>query len=164
MIYITSRTNAGRLILSKSFGPKITHIVSFGTTEYEERAPAGFFKHPAHKIRFLFHDIDGDAFEIYTPPSRDDIEKLIEFYNAYILSHENPEVLIHCLAGVSRSSAAALILMRILWKEKTIQELYTNLKEIKSNVSPNKRMIMFADEILSLEGKFIQGLEEIRGY
>ena len=157
-IYVTDRRRAGKMLMSTNTGPLITHLVSFGTWEREQRPPAGFYHHTCRKIRFQFDDIARDAdFGPYTPPMKEDIQNLINFYNEEVFTHEDPVVLIHCFAGVSRSTAAALILLYMHIGDAT--EAFDELMAIRPIASPNKRMVRFADEILEKDGEFFREVE-----
>lgn len=154
-IYITDRRRAGKALLSTNTGSQITHIVSFGAPERDQRPPAGFHYHPAQKIRFCFHDIERDGdFQGLIPPGKEHIEKLIEFYRGSVFDHNNPVVLIHCYAGVSRSTAAGLILLYMSMGDAT--EAFDKLMEIRPVADPNMKMIRFADEVLEKNGEFFQ--------
>ncbi|MEI6389721.1 MAG: hypothetical protein WCT12_01330, partial [Verrucomicrobiota bacterium] len=81
---------------------KITHIVSIGANADWQRIPIGFNIHPATKLRLEFFDISCEKRNDMNGPSRQDIEKLIDFYQT-ALQIENSNFLIHCFAGQSRS-------------------------------------------------------------
>lgn len=157
-IHVTDRRRAGKMLMSTATSDLITHLVSFGTWGREQRPPAGFYHHPCKKIRFQFDDIARDSdFGVFTPPMKEDIEKLIAFYNEEVFTHEDPVVLIHCFAGQSRSTTAALILLFMKMGDAT--EAFYELKRIRPIASPNKRMIRFADEILEKSGEFFREAE-----
>ncbi|MCP4248765.1 MAG: protein tyrosine phosphatase, partial [bacterium] len=58
-------------------------------------------------LRLTFDDINSPL-PGHVPPSPDDLERLIAFGRSW---NGNGTVISHCFAGVSRSSAAALILL-----------------------------------------------------
>jgi hypothetical protein len=73
--------------------------------------------------------------------------------------HAKPgsHVLVHCHAGVSRSTAAAAILM---CQHAPGQEeaAFLKLLELRKHGWPNTRMVEFADVLLKRDGALLQGL------
>lgn len=65
------------------------------------------------------------------------------------------KILVHCHAGISRSSAMAWTL-KVMFGETDYREAFNSLKENRTYIWPNTQVIAFADEILGLEGKFSQ--------
>ena len=81
----------------------VRHVVTLLAPDTPHEPPNGVA--PDRHLKLYFHDIvqhlDG-----HTPPSAADAEKLIGFFNSW--NREAP-MLIHCWAGISRSTAAAFI-------------------------------------------------------
>jgi predicted protein tyrosine phosphatase len=70
-------------------------------------------------------------------------------------------VLVHCHAGVSRSTAAAAILM---CQHAPGQEeaAFLKLLELRKHGWPNTRMVQFADTLLKRDGAMLRGLVAYR--
>ena len=87
-------------------------------------------------------------------PSQHHIAALIGFLREW--SVEQP-LLIHCYAGISRSTAAALIALAM----KTGNELdaATALRRAAPHAQPNRLIVSLADRILGLEGRLVAGRE-----
>jgi len=145
-IIIVGRGAAGNILKDIEQHSDITHVVSIGANEKIQKKPNGFDAHPAKKLRLEFFDINCERRKDMNGPSVKDMERLIDFYNE-ALKVENPCFLIHCWAGISRSTAAGLILliMHHKDKEKAIKELFL----LRPNASPNTRMVRLACEILA---------------
>ena len=85
----------------------------------------------------------------YIEPQEFDIEKALLFADQV----GNGSLLIHCHAGISRSSAIALaIIAKTLGAGKEMEAL-KGLKKINSYARPNKLMVWMTDEILKREMK-----------
>ena len=71
---------------------------------------------------------------------------------------EDGSLLIHCHAGISRSSAIALaVIARRLGSRK--EEVAVNtLEHINPNCRPNKSIVEMTDEFLERDGNFIKRL------
>ena len=108
-------------------------------------------------IRINFHDIASDEVqyaEPYVVPSADHVRQVIEFARAW---DGRGRVLVHCMAGVSRSSAAGLILLatRHPGRERAIARL---MRERGPWMNPNPLMIRLADDTLHRDGALVDAL------
>ncbi len=70
-------------------------------------------------------------------------------------------LLIHCWAGISRSTAAAFIALCALNKEGTEHELAWALRRASPTAFPNRLLVALADEILARNGRMITAVEDI---
>jgi len=72
---------------------------------------------------------------------------------------QDARVLVHCQAGVSRSSASALA----LWVQThgTLQGARDWIDEIRPQACPNMLLAEFFDELLNLQGNFIALCDDI---
>ncbi len=66
-------------------------------------------------------------------------------------------VLVHCHAGISRSTAAAAILMTPV-RAGNEEEAFLKLLDLRKHGWPNTRMIEFADTLLKRDGAMLRGL------
>lgn len=155
---IVCRTKAGKRLMSTNTGPTFTALVSIG--DPVQRYPAGFNK-VGKRIRLEFDDVVHtdrrrefySGPEIYSPPTRDDVDRLIRF--ARTLEGKSGKVLVHCYAGVSRSTAAGFIL-HCVWLGPGNEEEAMNLTckaAVNKGIDPNVLMIKFADELLDRGGR-----------
>jgi predicted protein tyrosine phosphatase len=125
------------------------------------------------KLLFKFHDICFEPqSEIdksrYIPPTRKDVLDIINFGKENF--NTNSVLLCHCMAGISRSSAAALISIIPLYGVneaiETIKRLELSNYEFlqKKCFYPNNLMIRHADQILSLDGRLESLVEKTFEY
>jgi len=144
-LIIASRGVAGNLLNNSEKYPGITHIVSIGADEPIQKLPVGYDSHPAeHKLRLEFFDISEEKRKGMNGPVKSDLVKLIRFY-IESASHPDPLFLIHCFAGISRSTAAGLILLTMFYKDasRARKELF----KLVPNAIPNSRMVKLANEV-----------------
>jgi len=109
-------------------------------------------------IRINFHDIASDEVEYaepYVVPNAGHVRRIIEFARAW---DGRGRVLVHCMAGVSRSSAAGLILLatRHPGHERAIARL---MRERGPWLNPNPLLVRLADNHLGREGSLIAALD-----
>lgn len=101
------------------------------------------------------HDVTSDesaCLPPYVVPERVHIERIIDLARTWGDQHP---VLIHCMAGVSRSAAAGLIYLATLnpGRERVIA------REMRARapwVHPNALMVRHGDDLLGLEGRLVE--------
>ena len=136
----------------------VSHVLSIIDT-YEPRPAAldDFFEIDHELIRFDDVVAEYPGYEACTPAH---IVKVLEFGERV---HANPQghVLVHCHAGISRSTAAAAILMA---QHAPGQEeaAFLKLLGMRKHGWPNTRMVEFADQILKRDGAMLRGLVAYR--
>ena len=64
-------------------------------------------------------------------------------------------LLIHCHAGISRSTAATLMILAQAHPDEGEDELADRLLQTRPQAWPNSRMITFADELLDRSGRLM---------
>ena len=119
----------------------------------EEQPPTPLQIASSYHLRLLIDDVDEPAAGA-NAPARSHIEALISFLRS---SPPRSSILIHCLAGVSRSPAAALIAMALdaPGRERDVAQL---LRAAAPFADPNRLMIELADEILERRGSLVAAL------
>jgi predicted protein tyrosine phosphatase len=86
------------------------------------------------------------------------VERLIAFVRAW--PRERP-LIIHCYAGISRSTAAAYIAACALKPERDEAELARELRAASPSATPNPRFVALADRILGREGRMVAAITAI---
>jgi predicted protein tyrosine phosphatase len=110
-----------------------------------------------HQI-FLFHDQERqDA----TGHFAQTLRPVLELVAAHLASRE-PRLLIHCHAGVSRSTALAYGAISMLLGPGLENEAFENLLEITRKPWPNRRVVECMDEILGRDGALLAPLDAMR--
>jgi predicted protein tyrosine phosphatase len=107
-------------------------------------------------VRLAFHDIV-EPVPGLTPPDRDLMQAVLDFGR----QHESQRsLLIHCWAGISRSSAAAFVIAcdRNPGFERDIAN---ELRRRAPFVTPNRLMVRLADELLARDGRMVEAIDNI---
>ena len=107
-----------------------------------------------------FHDIEQPE-QGKTEPSREHIEKLIEFAAGRSRAGAK-RFLIHCGAGVRRSPAAAFIVSILVRQDDPVRAAHV-LFEAAPFADPNMLMIKHADTLGGYSGEAIRAVEAARG-
>jgi predicted protein tyrosine phosphatase len=108
-------------------------------------------------LKLMFHDIVV-AREGLEPPQALHVERLLAFVEAW--PREAP-LLIHCYAGISRSTAAAYISWCALRPDLDEQQLAQRLRTASPSATPNALMVSFADKLLKRDGAMVRAISAI---
>jgi predicted protein tyrosine phosphatase len=140
--------------LSQHCSVGVSHVLSI-IDSHEPRPPAldDFFEIDHALIRFDDVVAEYPGFEACTPGH---IAQVLEF-GERVYATAGSHVLVHCHAGVSRSTAAAAILM--CQHAPGLEEAaFLKLLELRKHGWPNTRMVEFADTLLKRDGAMLRGL------
>ncbi len=132
-----------------------SHLVTLLAPEHMIDTPAGFLSD--RHLRLALNDV-ADEWQSDAPPGPHHIEKLIAFGRDW--NAELP-ILVHCWAGVSRSTAAAYILLCDRLGSGSEARIAAALRTRAPHASPNPLMIRLADTILKRDGRMVQAVQSI---
>lgn len=143
----------------------VTHVLSLLDPTLPELTSFGTYG--AHRRTVLrFHDvIDPDPG--MTMPTADHVRQILEFGSELAAEAEQKadrHLLVHCHAGVSRSTAAMLSLMAQVNPDEPEDQLFARLRAIRPQAWPNSLMIGFADDMLGREGRLVAALRRHYGH
>lgn len=104
---------------------------------------------PDRHLKLGFHDIVDPA-EDMIRPAAEHVERLLEFGAGW---RAEAPMLVHCWAGVSRSTAAAFILACAHHPAVREAEIAQALRRASPTAFPNPRMVALADAQLGRQGR-----------
>lgn len=90
---------------------------------------------------------EGITISGYTIPQPHHVEEFLKFSSRFT---EDEKIFIHCHAGISRSTAAAILVL--CQHGFTPENSITKIESIRPILWPNDRIIRFGDQILGLDG------------
>ena len=99
-----------------------------------------------------------DPLDGHILPAIEHVERLLAFVRAW--ERESPLV-VHCWAGISRSTAAAFIAACALRPERREDDIARALRQASPIATPNRRLVAVADEILGRHGRMMDAIERI---
>jgi predicted protein tyrosine phosphatase len=155
VIEICSREEAGEILSSATRRDGVVLLVSIG--EAHDPTPAGY-ANVHERMRFLFADTTAEE----SGPTVDDVRRLIGAAQS-LASQTAGRVIIHCQAGISRSTAAAVIFYAVLLGHGSEEEAMARVLAAREYANPNRRMIALADALLEREGRLIAAVERALG-
>lgn len=109
---------------------------------------------PDGHLKLHMHDIT-EPMDGFIVPERAHLESLIEFSHRW---QQAGPLVIHCFAGVSRSTAAALIVL-CSYNQGRERDAARILRERAPHAFPNRRMIDLADDLLTCGGRLREAVE-----
>ena len=108
-------------------------------------------------LKLSFNDISMPM-DGYVAPGEADVRTLVEFIKGW---ERDAPLLIHCWAGVSRSTAAAFIALCILKPDVDELTLARELRAASPPATPNKLMVVHADLLLGRGGRMADAVASI---
>jgi predicted protein tyrosine phosphatase len=132
-----------------------SHLVTCLQDEVVVETPA--IIKPDNHVRLRIHDI-AEPIEGYIAPSADHVAQLLGFAAAW--DRQGPMV-IHCWAGISRSTAAAFIALCALNPKAPEETIARLLREASPTAYPNRLMIRLGDAALGRAGRMVEAVETI---
>ncbi|HEX2215252.1 MAG TPA: protein-tyrosine-phosphatase [Xanthobacteraceae bacterium] len=139
----------------------VTHILSILDPGHPE--PEAFLAYSQHHRAVLrFHDAIAPAPNIMLP-EREHVKAILDFGQSLAQSAGTTggHLLVHCHAGISRSTAAMATLMAQVAPDRDEEAVFDHLINIRPKAWPNSRMIAFADELLARNGRFAAPLGKL---
>lgn len=110
-----------------------------------------------HHLRLAINDIETPHRDLVHPELHH-IERLVTFAQKWAKSGP---LVVHCLAGISRSSASAFIVACALNQNVKETEIAQTLRKASASARPNRLMIRLADELLARKGRMIDAIEQL---
>ena len=133
------------------------HVVTLVRDEDLVRRPNGIAPddHLLLKMDDIAEDIDG-----YIAPSEEHVEALVSFLDRWDLAQP---MVVHCFAGISRSTAAAYVAACALAPHRDEEEIALRLRAASPTASPNIRLVAMGDAFLGRQGRMLKAIGRI-GY
>jgi predicted protein tyrosine phosphatase len=131
------------------------HVISLIGREDRVLRPAAIA--PENHLRLELHDISAPLAG-YILPDRHHVLELIDFVLRW--QRERPLV-VHCYAGISRSTAAAFVSLCALNPQSEESVIAAALRRASPTATPNVRIVALADALLRREGRMIEAAAAI---
>ena len=145
-------TICGILELSEHTNAGVTHVLSLlGPSAPDPPELAAFG--PPRRMILRFHDLIEPKLD-QIDPSREDVERLLEFGREVGKTPE-AHLLVHCRAGVSRSTAAAALILMQANPEWPASVALDAVAAIRPRAWPNLLILELGDAILGRNGEIV---------
>ncbi len=144
----------------------VTHVLSILDPGWPEPEPLRDFE-LSRRLKLNFHDVI-EAEPGWIAPERFDVELLLAFGRSLgeIADEAGAEpaathLLVHCHAGVSRSTAAAILLLAQHEPARSAQNVVGQVIRARPRAWPNLRMIEMGDELLGRDGEIVASVRAL---
>ena len=108
-------------------------------------------------LQIGIHDINQDIGD-WRAPGEADVQRLIQFVEAW--DRAQP-ILIHCWAGISRSTASAFITACVHNPKANEEEIAQAIRDASETAFPNRRLVSHADALLGRNGRMSKAIAGI---
>jgi predicted protein tyrosine phosphatase len=143
---------------------RVTHVLSVLDPDHPEIDAFGTYGEH-HRVTLRFHDIiDPAPGQIHPEPEH--VAQILRFGEGLregagerVAGH----LLVHCHMGISRSTAAMLMLMAQNDPDASADDLFERLRTVRPQAWPNSVMIGFADAQLGRGGRLTEALRRHYG-
>ncbi|HJU16709.1 MAG TPA: protein-tyrosine-phosphatase [Stellaceae bacterium] len=133
----------------------VTHVLSILDPDRPE--PEAFRLYEPHRrLELRFHDIIDPA-PGWVLPQREDVERLLVFGRdlAGLSTTAGAHLLVHCHAGISRSTAAAALLAVQARPGRPAAEAFSAIVAVRPRAWPNLRILELGDALLRRDGEIV---------
>lgn len=131
---------------------RMVSLISVGT---EIHRPASISE--ANHLVLSFNDVTAPAPGLVCA-SNQDMDRYLAFIRAW---PQKAPLLVHCWAGVSRSTAGAFIAAALLNGQQSEQALAALLRSRSPSATPNRLLISLADQALDRQGRMTTAIHAI---
>ncbi len=150
-IEVVSRLEAGEILCTPDRCAEITYLVSIG--DADDPLPEGY-ENAERKLRLLIADVVTEE-----GATEEDVRRIIQL--AEQLRAESGTLLIHCEAGVSRSTATALIMYACWLGPGREDDAMQRVMAQRPFAIPNRRMVVLADSFLAFDGRLVRARDRL---
>jgi predicted protein tyrosine phosphatase len=149
-IEVASRYEAGDILSAPEGCADVTYLLSIG--DVQDDLPLGYHN-AQRRQRLLVADVNTEF-----GATDEDIKQIISL--ARELQSATGRILIHCEAGISRSTAAALVMYAYWLGPGSEHEAMMRVLAQRPIAVPNRRMVEIADRLLDRKGRLVAALYE----
>ena len=96
--------------------------------------------------------------EGYSAPADEHVTELVKFLRGW---DRRAPMVMHCYAGISRSTAGAYVAVCTLNPHRDEAAIAEELRRASPTASPNIRIVEIADRLLGRQGRMIRAIEAI---
>jgi predicted protein tyrosine phosphatase len=94
----------------------------------------------------------------YIAPGDEHVQRLIDFVGTW---DRSTPMVVHCFAGISRSTAGAYVAACAVSPQRDEQEIAWEIRRASRTATPNARIVTIADRLLKRDGRMVRAIETI---
>ena len=112
---------------------------------------------PANHLKVQMDDIT-EAIDGFVAPSDSHIEQVLNFVRGW---DRSAPLVVHCYAGISRSTASAFAAVCMLNPHRDEIAIARQIRWASAIASPNRLIVSLADKALGRDGRMLRALDEM---
>jgi predicted protein tyrosine phosphatase len=112
---------------------------------------------PANHLKVQMDDIT-EQMDGFVAPCDSHIEQVLNFVRSW---DRNAPLVVHCYAGISRSTASAFAAACMLNPHRDEVSIARQIRAASPIASPNRLIVGLADKALGREGRMLRALDEM---
>ena len=112
---------------------------------------------PANHMKIPFDDIT-EPMDGFVAPSAEHVERVLSFVRGW---DRSAPLVIHCYAGVSRSTASAFAAACALNPHRDEMVIARQIRSASPIANPNRLLVSLADKALGRDGRMLRALDDI---
>jgi predicted protein tyrosine phosphatase len=112
---------------------------------------------PDNHLMVSMDDINAPA-EGFNPPNAGHVAQLLDFARRW---DRSAPLVVHCFAGISRSSATAFAAACALNPTRSELAIARQIRDASPSAFPNRLIVQLADELLGRQGRMVRAIDEI---
>ena len=148
-----------RFLLPEVLTPSVTHLISIQSDDWTRTDFRPQWMPESRHLLLLFEDVTDPGFP--GAPARDHVIRLISWLDRQRGAERPEELVVHCSAGVSRSTATAFVALSRLSGGPLATCLATvEESALAPEIWPNDLVVQLADAELGGGGAYVRTLED----
>jgi predicted protein tyrosine phosphatase len=112
---------------------------------------------PGNHLKISFDDIT-EPMDGFVAPTAEHVDQVLSFVRGW---DRSAPLVIHCYAGVSRSTASAFAAACALNPHRDEMTIARQIRTASPIANPNRLIVSLADKALGREGRMLRALDEI---
>ena len=134
---------------------KASHVLTVMANVEQVARPVSVL--PANHLKVSMDDIT-EEMDGFVAPSEGHIEQVLNFVRGW---NRSAPLVVHCYAGISRSTASAFAAACALNPRRDEIAIARQIREASPIASPNRLIVRLADKALGREGRMLRALDEM---
>ncbi|HTQ33341.1 MAG TPA: protein-tyrosine-phosphatase [Stellaceae bacterium] len=131
----------------------VTHVLSILDPGWPD--PEAFGDFPAHRrVAVRFHDVIA-ATPGATVPTAADVATVLTYGREVMAAGRDTHLLIHCHAGVSRSTASAALLLAQADPARPVEAIFAEIGRLRPRAWPNLLLLEHGETALGRHGEIV---------
>jgi predicted protein tyrosine phosphatase len=132
-----------------------SHILTVMANVAQVQRPASVREE--HHLRVQMDDIN-ETMQGFTAPSENHVAQVLGFVREW---NQKAPLVIHCYAGISRSTASAFTAICALNPGRDEGSIARQIRALSPSAYPNRLIVTLADKALNRHGRMVRALDDI---